>query len=293
MEIDMPDTLDTNDEFTAFWNNVLVAKFERFRDILQRGMSFHSDVPLRTLSLPRGARVLDVGCGWGDTAIALARVAGPDGYVLGLDCCEKFLESGRRDARAAGLDNVEFVAADVQTHRFADPFDFCFSRFGMMFFASPVAAMRNVRAALKPGGQLMFIVWRSLAENAWVRVPKEIALAHLPPPGDQAQTCGPGPFSMADVDTVAAQLKAAGFVDARFERVDGPVRVGRTLDEAVAFQLAIGPAGEIVREAGTLADAKRREIEAALQRALADYRQDGTVVMQSSSWTITARNPGA
>ena len=289
----MPDTIDTNDEFTAFWNNVLVDKFERFRDILQRGMSFHSDVPLRTLSLPPGARVLDVGCGWGDTAIALARVVGPDGYVLGLDCCEKFLESGRRDARAAGLDNVEFVAADVQTHRFAAPFDFCFSRFGMMFFASPVAAMRNVRAALKPGGQLMFVVWRSLADNAWVRVPKEIALAHLPPPGDQAQTCGPGPFSMADVDTVAAQLKAAGFVDARFERVDGPVRVGRTLDEAVAFQLAIGPAGEIVREAGTLADAKRREIEAALQDALADYQQDGTVVMQSSSWTITARNPGA
>jgi len=139
----------------------------------------------------------------------------------------------------------------------------------------------------------MFIVWRSLADNEWVRVPKEIALAHLPPPGDQAQTCGPGPFSMADVDTVTAQLKAAGFVDARFERVDGPVRVGRTLDDAVAFQLAIGPAGEIVREAGTLADAKRREIEAALQDALADYQQDGTVVMQSSSWTITARNPGA
>ena len=288
----MPDTLDTNDEFTAFWNNVLVAKFERFRDILQRGMSFHSDVPLRTLSLPPGARVLDVGCGWGDTAIALARVVGPEGYVLGLDCCEKFLESGRGDAQAAGVDNVEFVAADVQTHRFSAPFDFCFSRFGMMFFASPVAAMRNVRAALKPGGQLMFVVWRSLADNAWVRVPKEIALAHLPPPGDKAQTCGPGPFSMADVETITAQLKAAGFVDAHFERVDGPVRVGRTLDEAVAFQLAIGPAGEIVREAGTLAEAKRREVEAALQRALADYRQDGTVVMQSSSWTITARNPG-
>ena len=288
----MPDSIDTNDEYTAFWNNVLVAKFERFRDILQHGLSLHSDVPLRTLSLAPGARVLDVGCGWGDTALDLARLVGPTGYVLGLDCCEKFLESGRHDARAAGLANVEFVTADVQTYRIAEPFDFCFSRFGMMFFASPVAAMRNLRAALKPGAHLMFIVWRELADNAWMRVPKEIALAYLPPPGDDAQSCGPGPFSMASPATVTAQLEAAGFVDARFERVDGPVRVGRSVDEAVAFQLALGPAGEIVREAGALAAAKRDDIEQALKHALAPYMKDGAIVMQSSSWTITARNPG-
>ena len=288
----MPDSNDLNDEFTAFWNNVLVAKFERFRDILQRGLSLHSDVPLRTLDLRDGARVLDVGCGWGDTAIELAQRVGPAGYVLGLDCCDKFLESGRRDAKAAGLDNVELVAADVQTYRFAPEFDFCFSRFGMMFFGNPVAAMRNVRSALKPGAQLMFIVWRSLVDNAWARVPKEVALAHLPPPGDKAQTCGPGPFSMASPETVTAQLKAAGFVDAKFERVDGPVRVANSVDEAVAFQLAVGPAGEIVREAGALAEARRPEIERALHDALARYLDDGAVIMQSSSWTVTARNPG-
>jgi SAM-dependent methyltransferase len=287
----MPDSTETNDVFTAFWNNVLVDKFERFRDILQRGLGLHSDVPLAGLTLAPGARVLDVGCGWGDTAIELARRVGPAGYVLGLDCCDKFLESGRRDAKAAGLANVEFVAADVQTYRFEPAFDFCFSRFGMMFFASPVAAMRNLRSALKPGGRLMFIVWRTLADNAWMRLPKEVALQHLPPPGDDAQTCGPGPFSMANPEVVAAQLKAAGFVDARFERVDGPVRVGRSVDEAVAFQLALGPAGEIVREAGALAEARRLQIEQALEETLARHLRGGAVVMQSSSWTITARNP--
>jgi ubiquinone/menaquinone biosynthesis C-methylase UbiE len=244
----MPDTTEASDEFTAFWNNVLAAKFERFRDILQDGLGYHGEVPLAGLALPAGARVLDVGCGWGDTAIELARRVGPTGYVLGLDCCDTFLESGRRDAKAAALANVEFVAADVQTHRFRREFDFCFSRFGMMFFGSPVAAMRNLRTALKPDARLMFIVWRTLADNPWLRMPKEAVLAHLPPPGDDAQTCGPGPFSMADPEVVTAQLKAAGFVDARFERVDGPVRVGSSVDEAVAFQLAIGPAGEIVRK---------------------------------------------
>ncbi len=287
----MPDASHLNDEYTAFWNNVLVAKFERFREILQRGLSLHSEVPLRKMALPQGARVVDVGCGWGDTAIELARIVGPKGYVLGLDCCEPFLEAGRSDARALGVANVEFVAADVQTYRFAPQFDFAFSRFGMMFFGNPVAAMRNLRTALKPGAQLMFIVWRALADNAWVRVPKEVALAHLPPPGEDAQTCGPGPFSMANPDVVTAQLAAAGFVDAKFERVDGPVRVGRTADEAVAFQLAIGPAGEIFREAGPLGEARRPEIEHALREALARHLHDGAVVMQSSSWTITARNP--
>jgi ubiquinone/menaquinone biosynthesis C-methylase UbiE len=287
----MTEAAITNDEFTTFWNNVLVAKFERFRNILLDGLSYHSDVPLRALEIEHGAKVLDVGCGWGDTAIELARKVGPTGSVLGLDCCDAFLQKGRKDAAQAGLKNVRFVAADVQTYRFEPEYDFCFSRFGMMFFSNPVAAMRNVRRALKPGGSLMFIVWRALEENPWAAVPKRVMLDFLPPPGDDAQTCGPGPFSMASTEVVAAQLKAAGFADVGFRRIDGPVMVGTTLEQAMDFQFALGPAGEIFREAGDRAERRRPEIEAALRSALARYMQDGTVVMQSSSWTVTARNP--
>jgi ubiquinone/menaquinone biosynthesis C-methylase UbiE len=281
-----------NDEFTAFWNDVLVEKFERFRDIMLRGLNYHSEMPLRALRLAPGSKVLDVGCGWGDTAIQLARMTGTTGSVLGLDCCNAFLESGRNDAQAAGLTNVRFVEADVQTYRFEREFDFCFSRFGMMFFSNPVAAMRNVRSALKPGGRLMFITWRSLADNPWLGVPKQVVLDFLPPPGEDAQTCGPGPFSMANTDVVTAQLKAAGYVDCHFERNDGPVMVGRSVEQALQFQLALGPAGEIFREAGTLAEQRRAEIEQALRQAIGRYEHNGEIVMQSSSWTITATNPG-
>lgn len=282
-----------SDEFTAFWNNVLVDKFERFRNILLDGLSYHSQVPLGRLELARGSRAVDVGCGWGDTAIELARKVGPTGFVLGLDCCDAFLEKGRRDAEAAGLANVRLVVADVQTHRFAPDFDFAFSRFGMMFFANPVAAMRNILSALKPGAQLMFITWRAIAENPWMDVPKKIALEYLPPPGEDAQTCGPGPFSMASPDVVGAQLKAAGFVDARFEAIDGDVMIGSSVDQAVEFQLALGPAGEIVREAGPVAEKRRPEIAAALRAELARHVRDGKVYMRSGSWTITARKPAA
>jgi ubiquinone/menaquinone biosynthesis C-methylase UbiE len=282
-----------SNEFTAFWNNVLVEKFERFRDILLDGLSYHSEVPLRTLQIAPGARALDVGCGWGDTALRLARMVGPSGSVLGLDCCNAFLEKGRSDARAAGLANVRFVAADVQTYRFQPEFDFCFSRFGMMFFSNPIAAMRNIRSALKPGGQLMFITWRSIEDNPWLALPKKVVLNYLPPPGDNAQTCGPGPFSMAKPDVVIAQLQSAGFEAARFTPADGPVTIGNTVEKAIAFQLELGPAGEIFREAGAEAQRRRGEIEDALRVELARHLQDGKVVMQSGSWTITARKAAA
>jgi ubiquinone/menaquinone biosynthesis C-methylase UbiE len=280
-----------SDEFTAFWNDVLAAKFERFRNILLDGLSYHSRVPLSELALPAGANAVDVGCGWGDTAIELARMVGSRGRVLGLDCCDVFLQKGRNDAQAAGLANVAFVAADVQTYPFEREYDFVFSRFGMMFFSNPVAAMRNVRRALKPGGRLMFIVWRALADNPWVSVPKQVILDFLPPPGENAQTCGPGPFSMASTEVVTAQLNAAGFDDIGFRRIDGPVMVGATVEQAMDFQLALGPAGEIFREAGEEAERRRSEIERALRTALARYVEDGKVVMQSSSWAVTARNP--
>jgi SAM-dependent methyltransferase len=287
----MATVVETNDAFTGFWRDVLVEKFERFRNIMLGGLSYHSAIPLAKLELPAGARAVDVGCGWGDTAIELARKVGPTGKVLGLDCCDAFMDKGRRDAAAEGLANIRFVEADVQTYRFEREFDFGFSRFGMMFFANPVAAMRNVRSALKPGATLMFITWRTLEDNPWLGMPKRVVSRFLPPPGEDAQTCGPGPFSMANSEVVSAQLGAAGFSDVSFERVDGPVMIGRDVEQAVAFQLALGPAGEMVREAGALAEARQDEIGAALREELARHAKADGVWMDSSSWTIRARNP--
>lgn len=275
-------------EYVEFWNDTLADKFERFREILMNGLSYHSRVPLERLDVRPGARILDVGCGWGDTAIELARRAGPQGFVLGLDCVDVFLEHGRREAAGAGLENIRFVDADVQVYPFEAEYDLCFSRFGMMFFENPVAAMRNIRRALVPGGELMFVVWRCIEDNPWLGVPRQVVLDFLPPPGEDARTCGPGPFSMSEPAVVGKQLEIAGFENVRFERCDGPVTVGSSPENAMQFQLALGPAGEVFREAGEAAERRRGEIEAALRAALAPYETGSGIVMPSSSWTITA-----
>ena len=136
------------------------------------------------------------------------------------------------------------------------------------------------------------IVWRGIKDNPWLGFAKEVVLEFLPPPGENAQTCGPGPFSMADPEVVTKQLEIAGYGEIVFERVDAQVLVGRDLDDAVAFQLALGPAGEIYREAGTIAEQRHDEIARALKAALAKYQRPNGVMMDSSSWKVTARNPG-
>ena len=102
----------------------------------------------------------------------------------------------------------------------------------------------------------------------------------------------PGGFSMADQEVVTKQLEVAGYAEPRFDRVDAKVLVGRDLDEAVAFQLALGPAGEIYREAGKEAERRHDEVVAALKAAIAPFQTADGVLMESSSWKVTARNPG-
>ena len=284
--------IETGNQYIDFWNAVLVPKFNKWRHILAGGLDRHSAKVFPALPLRRGDRVLDVGCGWGDTAIELARRVGPAGSVVGLDCCGAFLDAGRADAKAAGVTNLAFVEADVQAYPFKPVHDFCFSRFGTQFFENPVAGLRNMRSALRPGGLMTMIVWRARADNPWLTLSKEVVLRYLPPVKEDAATCGPGPFSMTEPDSVTRQLQIAGYADARFERIDAEVLVGRDLDEAVAFQLAIGPAGEVYREAGQEAERLYDTLVTALKDALREFVRPEGVMMTSSSWMVTAQNPG-
>lgn len=278
------------------WNTVLFDKFMRFKHLLVAGLSGHSDEALLRHLHPKGARVLDVGCGFGDSTQRIAGNVGPEGEAIGVDCADNFIAAATSDAREAGIDNATFFAADVQTQDLRGPYDRAFARFGTMFFNMPGAAMRNICRALVPGGEFTMIVWRRREDNPWLHA-AEMCVREIVPIVAHEDTdqvhCGPGPFSMSGPDLVSDMLCGAGFDHIAFERFDADICIGTDLDEAIEFAMALGPAGEIIRLAGEEGVKRRPQVVEALRETLGGYARKDGVWAPSSTWFVTARRPKA
>jgi trans-aconitate methyltransferase len=275
-----------NLEAITAWDTVLFAKITKFRRVLMAVSAAHGDRALERLGVARGARVIDLGCGFGETTRELARRVGPSGRVVGVDAAHSVLEV----ARAEATEPIDYVEADIEAAIPEGPYDAAYARFGLMFFARPVIALRHVREQLVPGGRLCATVWRRREDNECMHVAELIArdLLGQPDKGD-AVTCGPGPFSMANADVLTDQLLAAGFTHVELVRSDADVCVGASLDEAVELALELGPAGEIVRLAGATAKSRDAELRAALRDGLRPYLRAGGVWAHSSTWIVDAR----
>jgi ubiquinone/menaquinone biosynthesis C-methylase UbiE len=283
-----------NEEAIGAWNGVLFDRFSAFRHIIVTGLDAHSEEALRTDPPQSGDHVLDIGCGFGDTTQRLAGIVGREGRALGVDAAERFIEAARTEAGEAGADNVEFEVMDLEVAEFDRTFDYAFARMGTMFFANPVAALRRVREAMNPGGRLCNVVWRQKVDNEWLYRAEQIVEEWVEEdPESDELTCGPGPFSMANADTVSGILLGAGFEEIALRRSDLPFRMGADIDEAVAYVMALGPAGEVLRLAGDDAKRLEPEIVAALREGLADYVEPDGVFGNMSTWIVTARAPGA
>lgn len=281
-----------NVEATEAWSGPLFDLFVKYRELTSNGLGAHGAVAMEANPPRPGERVLDIGCGFGDTTQQLAELVGTEGMALGVDVSEPFIETARQEAEEAGAGNVEFQVADVQTLKLPQEFDYAYSRMGIMFFANPVAALRNIRAALVPGGRFTAVVWRRKLDNEWVRRAEEIVDEYLDHPEETDEpTCGPGPFSMANADTVSEQLQIAGFEEVALRRCDLPLKVGNDLDQAVEFGMALGPAGEVLRLWGDRVDEIRPEIAAKIRAAIADFEAPDGVFAPASTWIITARAP--
>ncbi len=281
-----------NAEAIEAWDGPLFDRFVKYREIVVAGLRNHGDEALRLHPPSPGERVLDIGCGFGDTTQQLAELVGPDGFAVGVDAAPRFVEAARQEAAEAGVENLGFEVADVELTEFPDRYEMAFSRFGTMFFANPVVALRNVRKALVPGGRLVMVVWRVKVENDWLYRAQTITERFVTKPEQYAEpTCGPGPFSMANADTTSGILLSAGFTDVTLRRLDLPINVGTDVDQAIDLAMALGPAGEILRLAGDSAAHLHEPIREALREGLADWMTPDGLIAPASTWIVSASVP--
>jgi SAM-dependent methyltransferase len=238
---------------------------------------------MRALSAGPGERILDIGCGTGQTSVELGHIVGSGGEVLGIDLSAVVLETAT--GKAGNCAQVRFVRGDAQVFPF-DPgsYDAAFSRFRIMFFADPVAAFANIRRALKPAGRLAFVCWRSLEENDLDIVPLRAASPYLPP--HLPEPGAAPPFSFAKPKRVRAILAEAGFEDIEITAHDEQVGSGDAAS-MLELSLRVGSLGKIVREAPEL---RALVIEPVRKALVAYYGPEGTR-LNAATWIVTARSP--
>lgn len=272
-------------EQASLWEEVLAPRWVSNRALLVDGLSRHSEKLIDTFNLPPHSKVLDVGCGFGDTTLQWAgRV--PQGRVVGLDLSPTFIDAAKKEA--GDYASVTFKVEDAATHPAQSEYDLVYSRFGCMFFERPAAGFSKLHSMLKPRGQLLLQVWRAREHNPWFMTGKEEVSDLLGVPED-ALTAGPGPFAMSDPGDNTQTLEAAGLLNVRHEQLDVDMPLGRDIVSAVKFKMSNGPVGHMIREAGDLPGPTLDKIHKTLADVLRPHqRSDGSVWLSSSSWVIIA-----
>jgi SAM-dependent methyltransferase len=258
----------------------------RYADLFDAEVRPHNERLRAAADVGPRDRVLDIGCGTGQSTRDAARAAGA-GSVLGVDLSAQVLELARELGAQEGLHNVTYLQADAQVHRFPSRhFDLCISRFGVMFFADPIAAFTNIGHALHSGGRMVLMVWQDRDRNEWSSKLRQSitagTTASTPPPS------GPDAFSLADPAIAEGILAAAGFVEVRFIDVDEPVYYGE--DTATAYDFVLG----LLEIKQVVASLEPAMVEPALQRlraTLAEHDTGSGVFFNSSAWIITAQRP--
>ncbi|MBS0471133.1 MAG: methyltransferase domain-containing protein [Proteobacteria bacterium] len=273
-----------NADQIEYWNGPAGQRWAEARDTMDANMASIAKALLDFVAAKPGEHVLDIGCGSGGTTLAYAKAVGVGGQVIGADISRPMLAVARERGAANGS-KAEFIEADASTFAFKPEFDVVASRFGVMFFADPTAAFANIRKALKPGGRLAFVCWRSMPENLWAAAPFAAARDLLPeqPPADPH---APGPFAFADSARTVGILEGAGFKDVTATKLDTVMHIARTAPEAAQFSLRIGP---LSRAASVVEPDVRAKIEARVAEAMKKFETPDGVSPPAACWLVGAR----
>ena len=267
-----------NQEQIDYWNDRAGATWAELQERLDALLAPLSMAGLSAANVRRGERVLDVGCGCGDTSIALKQMGA---NVLGVDVSQPMLDQARqRDG------SVDYLLGDAAETEFAAEFDLVFSRFGVMFFSDPFAAFKNIRQALKPGGRMLFVCWQPPTLNPWMAIAGRAIAPFLPVAEEPANPRAPGPFAFADRGYVTKILSSGGFSEIHIEPHTEELKLADTLTDAVYFQTRVGPAARVMSE---LEGEGRRLALAAVEEALRPFDQGEGLHLGSAVWLVSAK----
>ena len=270
----------SNDAQKEFWNGPAGDMWVEAQNYLDDMLAPLSQMALDKAAVSTGERAIDIGCGCGATALALADAGAA---VWGLDISAPMV--ARAKQRAQDRERLAFSVGDAATAELAPDHHLLFSRFGVMFFADPKAAFTNLRTGLVSGGRLVFVCWQSPAANPWMAVPGAAAKPFMPP-ADAQDPRAPGPFAFADPDWVREILQDAGFTGIEIESITPELNVGQSLDEAMNFQLRVGP---MARALADLDEGPRQQASQAVRDALSAYATADGVKLGSAGWLVSAR----
>jgi SAM-dependent methyltransferase len=283
----MKETDSSNTDQIEYWNARAGATWVKFQEALDRQIEPLGLAAMNTLQPTAGEHILDIGCGCGQTSVALASRVGATGAVVGVDISRPMLEVARRRPLPSPDLRITFQQRDAQLDDLGrERFDAVFSRFGVMFFSDPVAAFSNIRTALKPTGRLAFVCWRPPEQNPWMRAPLEAAKPLLPPlpPSDPT---APGPFAFADARRVESILASAGFSSVKVSPFDTAIG-GGSVEETLEMALNLGPLGAVLRENPNLKDVVVEAVEGVLSK----HVTPSGVMMPAAVWIVSAQNGG-
>ena len=282
----MSDTASIAMAQRTFWNSEATRRWVIEQARIDQLMADLTEAALAAAAPKQGERVLDVGCGTGTTVLRLAEAVGPSGRVLGVDISEQQLALARQRVAAAGANQAQLVLDDAATHHFApETFDLGFSRFGVMFFADPVAAFRNIRGAMKRSGRLLLAVFRSGAENPWATA-SVAAISHLVPPSAPLGPEEPGQFSWSDPARVKRILDGAGFRNVVLTPLDLSFVMGRNAAEAAEFATFIGQGARLLHGQP---DETRQAARVAFEGFFKAHEGPNGVTLPGALWLVSAR----